>query len=57
MPIGQIGVRTLLLLLEVDSDPAPQGCDNDDGLTNGLATSRHATALQPAQPAQPAQPP
>ena len=42
--------------MEVDSDLAPQGYDNDNGLTNGLATSRHATAPQPAQPTQPAQP-
>ena len=50
--------------MEVDSDPAPQGHDNnheapqgydnshDNSLSNGLATSRHAEAPQAAQAAQ-----
>ena len=32
-------------MMEVDSDPTPQGYNNDDGLTNGLTTSRYTTAL------------
>ena len=41
-------------MMEVDSDPAPQGYDNspDNSPPNGLATSRHAEAPQAAQAAQ-----